>query len=257
MSEIFCGSSRTVGVLDVDPDLMLGLDPEHEQVARARTRAPLIEARGPSWDPTVISEAAEPGWLGLFLVEGLMIRCVSIGSRTACELFGPGDLIRPWDVDGEYEPLPIATSWRVPRASKLAVLDDSFALRIAPWPTIVSRIVGRVANRARSLALNQAVSHLARADSRLLIVFWLLADRWGKVVPEGIRITLPLTHEVLAILIGVRRPTATLAVQRLTRAGLIARRRPDQWLLTRLAVDKLNEPESLELIDGRLELDSD
>jgi CRP/FNR family transcriptional regulator, cyclic AMP receptor protein len=136
------------------------------------------------------------------------------------------------------------------KASRLAVLDTRFALRVARWPSITSRIVGRVAQRARYLALTQAVTHLPRAYARLLILFWLMAERWGRVGPEGVHVVLPLTHETLAMLVGAHRPTVTIALQRLTRAGLLIRERRDRWLLTNLAIERLEQPESLDLIDN-------
>ena len=96
----------------------------------------VIEVENPSWDLTKIREAAQDGWLGLFVIEGLMIRVVRVGKRAACELFGPGDLIRPWDTDGEYDPLPIVVDWLVLKPTRLAVLDTAFALRIGRWPSI-------------------------------------------------------------------------------------------------------------------------
>lgn len=243
-------TGNSVCVLDVDPDLAATLDPAHLRVARTRARAMVITCEGPGWDPSDVCRAARPGWLGLLLIEGLMIRLVTVGSRTACELFGPGDVIRPWDADGEYAPLPIDLAWRVPRRARLAVLDTRFAAQIAAFPTIVGTLMSRVATRARSLALSHAVSHLPRVDSRLLILFWLLAERWGTVSSDGIRITLPLTHEVLAVLVGVRRPTVTLALQRLARADLLVRESRDRWLLTQSAQQHLRQPESLMLVDA-------
>ncbi len=240
---------QPVAVLDADPDLGGGLDPQELEAARGRAVAGVIELDTSGWDPTAISKLAKEGWLGLFLIDGLLIRRVNVGRRAACELFGPGDLIRPWDTDGEYAPLPISVNWHVLRPTRLAVLDTVFALRIARWPSITSRIVARVAQRARYLALAQAVTHLPRVYARLLILFWLLAERWGTVGPDGVHITLPLTHEVLAMLVGAHRPPVTLALQRLSRAGLLIRERQDCWLLTRLAIERLGEPESLILID--------
>ncbi|MBV9820341.1 MAG: Crp/Fnr family transcriptional regulator [Solirubrobacterales bacterium] len=239
-----------VALLDEDPDLAPGLEPEQFEAARRRAIAAVIETDPPGWDTSDIESAAEDGWLGLFLVDGLLLRRVQVGRRPACELFGPGDLIRPWDADGEYAPLPITVDWLVLRPTRMAVLDTAFVLRVARWPVIASRIVGRVAQRARSLALTQAVTHLPRAYARLLILFWLLAERWGRVSPSGVYVTLPVTHEVLAMLVGAQRPTVTIALQRLTRAGFLIRERSDHWLLTNEAIRCLEQPESLELVDG-------
>ncbi len=240
---------QTVAVLDVDPDLGIGLAEPDFEAARRRAVATVVELRRPSWDPSQMRAQADDGWLGLFVVDGLMIRRVSLGKRAACELFGPTDLIRPWDTDGEFDPLPIAVDWLVLRPTRLAVLDTAFVQRIARWPSINGRLIGRVAQRARYLSLAQAATHLPRAYARLLILFWLLAERWGKVRPDGVHVSLPLTHEVLGMLVGAHRPTVTIALQRLTRAGLLTRERSDRWLLTNHAIQSLGHPDSLNLLD--------
>jgi CRP/FNR family cyclic AMP-dependent transcriptional regulator len=241
-------------LLDVDPDLAEGLPERELEVARHHSVAQVIQLEGPTWDPEPIVRASEPGWLGLYQLDGLMLRKVNVGRRSACEMFGPGDIFRPWDADGEYDPLPISLEWLVIRPTKLAILDTHFALRTARWPTITSRICARIAQRARNLALTQAVTHLPRAHPRLLMLFWILADRWGIVSPDGVRVTLPLTHETLAILVGSRRPTVTIALQRLSRAGLLIRERNHRWLLTRRAIELLAHPESLGVIEADEEL---
>jgi len=209
------------------------------RLARAHTLAWTIDIHGPSWSPEEISRQATPGWLGLFLVDGVMIRTVRVENRVACEVFGPGDLFRPWDADGEYAPLSVCLGWRVLRTTRLAVLDVDFARRVGRWPTILSELISRVARRARALALNHAASHLSNAETRLTILFWLLGERWGRVGTAGITVTLPLTHETLAMLVGVRRPSVTLALGRLSDAGMLERHASDRWLLTNRAVDAL------------------
>jgi CRP/FNR family transcriptional regulator, cyclic AMP receptor protein len=245
------GERRTVVLLDVDPDLGDGLDPHQLHVARGRSVVRVLRLEPPRWDPAAICERAEEGWLGLSVLEGLLIRRVSVGSRLTCELFGPTDLIRPWDTDGEYDPVPITVDWLVIRPTRMAVLDTAFMLRIAAWPAIGSRLAGRIAQRARYLALSQAVTHLPRAYARLLILFWLLAERWGTVASAGVYVTLPLTHEVLAMLIGSHRPTVTIALQRLTRSGLLIRERSDRWLLTNRGIEALRDPDALGLADAQ------
>jgi CRP-like cAMP-binding protein len=55
----------------------------------------------------------------------------------------------------------------------------------------------------------------------LALLLWHLAARWGKVEPGGIRLTLPLTHQLLGRLIGAERPSVSHALARLSEAGLI------------------------------------
>ena len=64
-----------------------------------------------------------------------------------------------------------------------------------------------------------------------MLLFWHLADRWGRVRPDGIVVPLPVTHDVIAQVVGAQRPTVTGALQRLALSGKL-RRRPDRtWLL--------------------------
>jgi CRP/FNR family transcriptional regulator, cyclic AMP receptor protein len=254
MATSFASNRHAVALLDADPDLGAGLSSHEFEAARRYSMAGTVEVDGHSWDPTRISEAADAGWLGLFVLDGLLMRRVTVGKRAACELFGAGDLIRPWDSDGEYDPLPITLDWVVLRPARLAILDTAFALRIARWPSITSRLISKVAQRARYLALTQAVTHLPRTHARLLMLFWLLAERWGRVTRDGVQITLPLTHEVLSVLVGSHRPTVTIALQRLARAGLLTREGSDRWLLTARATELLAHPESLALIGEDEEL---
>ncbi len=240
---------QRVGLLDADPELAEGLSGTDLPEARRRAIAAVLELDPPDWNPDDVGAVAGDGSLGLFVLDGLMVRRVLVGKRPACELFGPGDLIRPWDADGEYDPLPISVDWLILTRSRLALLDAAFSMRVAPWPTITSRLIGRVAQRARYLALTAAVTHLPRVDARLLIYFWLLAERWGRVGPEGVHVSLPLTHDLLAMLVGARRPTVTVGLQRLARTGLLVRERRDRWLLTKDAIEALARPESLKLIE--------
>jgi CRP/FNR family transcriptional regulator, cyclic AMP receptor protein len=84
--------------------------------------------------------------------------------------------------------------------------------------------------RSRTLAVNMAIAHYQRTDRRLLLLLWHLADRWGRVTPEGIRLPLPVTHQLLADLVAARRPSVSSGLQRLAREGLVSRA-GDGWVL--------------------------
>ena len=51
---------------------------------------------------------------------------------------------------------------------------------------------------------------------------------------------LPLTHEFLAMMLGVTRPGVTVAVQSLERKGLIERQRGSIVIIDRKALEKLS-----------------
>lgn len=54
-------------------------------------------------------------------------------------------------------------------------------------------------------------------------MLWHLADRWGRVTPDGVIVPLKLTHEALGRLVGAQRPTVTLALGELVASGRVTR----------------------------------
>lgn len=66
-----------------------------------------------------------------------------------------------------------------------------------------------------------AIVHQARVNVRLHMLFWHMADRWGRVRSEGVLLPVALTHSVLADLVAARRPTVTSALSELSRQGLV------------------------------------
>jgi RNA polymerase sigma-B factor len=196
-----------VRLTDADPELFADARPD--AVAR-RLTLPRGRWRGPR---------ETEGALGLLVLNGAMLRTVSLDGKPRAELIGPGDLIRPEE--------PRRSSWRVVQPVGLAVLDRS----LCRWPSIVDGLLRRSSDRAHALAVQFAITDLRRADDRLLQLFRALADRWGRRVPEGIEITMPMTHDMIAMLVGVHRPTVSSTLSRLQSAGRLRRPASDRWLL--------------------------
>ena len=233
-------SGGRVHVLDLDPSLAQGVPAAEHDQARQRAVARGLGIYATHLRPVDLSASTPDGTLGLLVADGLLLRRVTVASRTTGELFGPGDVVRPDDDDVvPYAPLTIAVDWLVLEPAHVAVLDQDFLGRVARWPSIAAAIVRRVADRGGRLALRAAVAHLSRADTRLLLMFWLLANRWGTVTTDGVRLELPLTHEVLAMLVGNQRPTITLALHKLAEQELLIRHSSADWLLTSKAVHVL------------------
>ena len=222
-------SAALAHVLVRDPDLAGGLEGERLRRAERDLIAPTVIAFEGPWEPEAHGEGARGG-IGLLLLEGLIVRRVGRVGRYGAELLGPGDLMRPWEHDGEDVTLPFGTSFQVMEQALLAQLDLRFAARAAPYPEVTSAFIGRAMQRSRTLVVNMAIAHYPRIDRRLLMLMWHLADRWGRVTPDGIRIPLRLTHQLLADLVASRRPSVTSGLQQLTREGHISKL-GDAWLL--------------------------
>jgi hypothetical protein len=95
--------------------------------------------------------------------------------------------------------------------------------------------------RVHWLSFHLAVCHMRRVDDRLLLVLWHFADRWGRVTPSGVQIDLPLTHSLLALVVGARRPSVTAAARSLSDAGRIEARPRSRWILKGEAPLELRE----------------
>jgi hypothetical protein len=160
-----------------------------------------------------------------------MLRRVGIDGRFGGELLGEGDLLRPWQGESDASNLSPTTDWKVISRSRLAVLDERSTARLARYPALFGAITGRALDRARRLALMMAIVHHPRIEIRLHMLFWHLADRWGRVGRDGVTLPLNLSHSLLADLIAAQRPSVTGALGKLYERDLVSQ--VDRgWLLT-------------------------
>jgi hypothetical protein len=222
-------------LLDADPGLGEGLPPEQELKARDQLVADVLAIHKGEWSPP----ADEPdGHLGYLVLGGLLTREVTVGKSRSVELLNVGDLLRPWQED----PSTYSTSrWSVLEEVSLAVLAPAVAGRIARHPQIVGLLVERTMCRARNLAVHWAIANTVGLETRILMLFRHLAERWGKVTPDGIAVPLPITHQMVADLVGARRPSATTAIVRLAERDELSRTPGGGWLLAIEAVDRSGE----------------
>lgn len=222
--------ARLVHLLDLDPDLAQGMDSARERVARQHLLVRFERVDAGPWTPSADVFEAQGG-LGLLLTDGLAVRRVSLGRRAAAELLGPGDVLRPWEDDGEHAAYPFSASFRVVEPLALAILDERVAGRLMHFPEIVGQLMGRVMARSRRVVGHLVIAQLTSMDARLHIALWHMADRFGRVRPDGVFVPLHLTHEVIGHIVGARRPSVTAALGRLTEQGLIEPQHNGGWLL--------------------------
>jgi CRP/FNR family transcriptional regulator, cyclic AMP receptor protein len=183
------------------------------------------------WDAERL-RGAGPEHVGLLVLEGLIAREVVLADNVACELMGPGDLVRPWQANDPAQLLQAQIRWTVLESGRLAVLDRRFAALLSRYPEVNAMLIDRLTERAQRLAIAQAISQLNGVDRRLLALFWYLAERWGRVVPQGVAVTLPVPHRLIAQLVGARRPTVSTALSQLAERGDLVRLEGQSWLLT-------------------------
>src|SRR5205807_7944692 len=215
-------------VLREDPELAEAVSPSERARATEECVARTVRLARGRWNSQ--DATALHGGIGLLVLEGLLLRRVGIDGRFGAELLGEGDLLRPWQANGETAVLPLQTVWTVLEPTRLAVLDDAFVARLAEYPELAPAFVARAMQRTRNLAVNMAIVHQPRVDVRLHMVLWHLAGRWGRVRSDGTALPLRLTHAALSELVAARRPTVTSALSELARKGRV-RSTGDSWLL--------------------------
>jgi CRP-like cAMP-binding protein len=107
--------------------------------------------------------------------------------------------------------------------TRVAILDAGFAERVRPFPSVVDALLRRAVRRTMQLNIQRAATCHPRADVRIALLLWHLAERWGIVVADGILVPLPLTHRLIGQLVGAERPSVSHALARLSTAELVTR----------------------------------
>lgn len=218
---------KRVPIADLYPELVAEIPEERREAARAQLTAPLGRIPSGAWIPP----ADDAAGIGMLIVEGLSMRNVVLGDTIAAEIVGRGDILRPAQHDGTSAPVPFDVEWNVIQPTAFAVLDRSFAAALAPWPEAVEAIVAAAVSRSQGLAVHLAVCHLRRVHTRILVMMWHMADRWGKVGTEGVHVPLKMSHRAIGHLIGAQRPSVTTALRQLSSDGLVTRGADGTWML--------------------------
>jgi CRP/FNR family transcriptional regulator, cyclic AMP receptor protein len=250
--------AHPVRVLDEDPQLGRWLNDETMRVARRQVVIDAYDLPAGRWVAQDFLRASPPP-LGVLILDGFLTHAVLLGGRRGLEILGPGDVLHPWEHYGSYAPVPFEEVWTVVDPARVAVLDRHFEATCGRLPGVMAELMDRATRRTRSVALHRAVTQLSGLRTRVLVMLWYIADRWGRVGPEGVLVPLRLHHQTLADLVGCRRPSLTVAINELIEAGAIARKSrgwirllgdPPQELrealpADRFAADALLEPDKL------------
>ena len=128
----------------------------------------------------------------------MLTRCLAVSGQRSIELLGPGDVLRAAEWADGFGTVPKESRWRALDAGVIAVLDRGWHDRLGRWPEIHAALLDRAVERSRSTALCLALARVRNLSARLRLLLWHLADRWGRVEPEGIALPLSLSHETLA-----------------------------------------------------------
>jgi CRP/FNR family cyclic AMP-dependent transcriptional regulator len=220
------GLAHLVRLFEADPDLLDHLPEDRQSRLRRQVVVPVHYLRPGPWEEPLGDHAA----IGILVLEGLLCRDTTLFARRSVELLGAGDVLRPWQ---RLEPtsIPSEALWRVLTPTQLAILDQDITAILSRVPGVVPELFARAIRRSRWLAYQAALSRIRGISSRLLVLFWLLADRWGIQKRDHVLVRAPLSHELLSHLVSAERPSVSHALKALSERGLISRREDGLWLL--------------------------
>jgi hypothetical protein len=206
--------------MDLDPDLLDAVPQAERDIAR-RLRVTTLELSRGTWRPPASPSGA---LLGLLVSDGVAFRSVTAAGFATGDLLGAGDVVAartpapalPWGGEAEID-------WHVLVPLSVGVLDARLAARTGRWPALTARLLERHAEHTDRLMARLSLVHRQRVDERVLLVLWDLAERWGRVTPDGVLLPIPLRHHQLAALVASLRPAVTLALRRLSARGVADR----------------------------------
>ena len=218
----------TVRILEADAELGLRVPANEITAARAALVAPVRLLDRGVWEAPVELDAHH---LGFLMLEGLLARDVILAGTTCTELLGPGDVIHPSGVAREETLVRYRVMWHVLEPARFAVLDEPFTRSLGQWPQVMRVLLERALGRSLRVSIHAALLQLSPVETRLLILFWFLAERWGRVTPAGVVLRLRLSHQMLGQLVGCQRASVTTALHRIEESGMVTRRSDRTWLL--------------------------
>ena len=210
-----------IRLFEREPELVRRLSPAQAAAARRDVIVRTVALERGEWRPPIVRLSGVD--LGALVLDGLVVRRIGVGDRWGVELLGAGDVVRPWHPGESTTPLQASARVRVCEPATFAVLDQEFVNAVTRWPGILHELLDRMSARVTTLALQLAVAQMPRLEDRILCVLWQLADRWGRVGPEGVTVPIALSQQTLADLTCSRRPSVSTALGRLMGRGVLDR----------------------------------
>jgi CRP/FNR family cyclic AMP-dependent transcriptional regulator len=214
-----------IRLLDADPDIGRYLNDQERTDAALLTVPRLDLAPGPLDVPRLL---AKHSCFGALIVDGMLACHMRVGEQAGMRILGRGDMV---SAGAEPSMLLAEHGCRVAAPTRLAMLGRDVLVGAHRWPRLIAGLHTRSGEQVERIAVQLAICQLPRVEERLLALFWLLAESWGRVTPTGTVLPLSLTHETLGALVGARRPTVTLALGELAERGAVLRQ-DKAWLLT-------------------------
>jgi CRP/FNR family transcriptional regulator len=118
----------------------------------------------------------------------------------------------------------VATAVAIQESELYVIERTRFELCVKKYPEVAFMILDSVIRKARNAALQVGDLSLRNARGRVAHVLIKLSDEIGTETEQGIVIQKKITHETLAGLTGLARPTLTSVLNDLERAKVITKK---------------------------------
>jgi CRP/FNR family cyclic AMP-dependent transcriptional regulator len=210
------------------PEIAARIPPGDHELAHQVLSVPALRATNGPLDDVL---ATTPTAFDFIIVDGIVLKQTSYAGRQALELQGPGDVLAPPLTPSRQIESPAVSSYHAHGEVLLAVLEERFRMAARRWPGLSDVLHDHLARQTHRASMHLARLHLSRAEDRILTLFSDLAERFGRVTPDGIVIDIDLTHDLIGQMIASRRPTVSLALEQLSHARQLTRSAGGQWNL--------------------------
>jgi CRP-like cAMP-binding protein len=171
-----------------------------------------------------------PRALGFMVLGGFVVRQLDLFGNAGTELLGAGDLLTRLDVAPSS--IPTTSRWTVLSTTKLAVLDNGATARLSDLSGVMPELMRRAVQRSHAAKAQLALARIHPLSTRLHVLFWNLADRWGRRNNGDVLLDVPLSHQLLADLASACRPKVTQALGTLSELGLVSREGQGSWVIS-------------------------
>lgn len=232
--------TNLVNILQGDPELGRRLEPGRARSASREALAPVISVSKGLFSASE-TIPGECGTLGVLVLEGFVLRAVSVSAQPSLEVLGPGDVFRLEPARDRCETVSSRVGWWGLRPARLAVLDASFVGSVSEYPELLGELMGRLWRRSTASSLRLAIVQQPRLSVRLHFMLWHLFDRFGRWEGGTAVVPVPLCHTLLSWLVVASRPAVSRAMKELQRSGLIECRADGSWRLGRQAPEGFAE----------------
>jgi CRP/FNR family transcriptional regulator/CRP/FNR family cyclic AMP-dependent transcriptional regulator len=158
----------------------------------------------------------------LYILRSGWVKIVMIapdGEETLLQVHGPGGCVGEMSLlDGEPR---CATAVALDRVEALLLYREEFLSLLMRTPRMLHSVIGRLTGMTRRLSGQIQESGLLDLRGRLARRLLDLAEQYGEPAPEGIRLSVRLTQQELAQMIGGTRSHVNRHLRRFQSQGIL------------------------------------